>query len=84
MLPRSVRLRIDEHFDAAPHARDDDHQAEPEPSAQVPEIAIAVANTYLPEAFDDQGNYTNAADTLFRKIGAVLVPDDAPPVPAPK
>jgi len=47
-------------------------------------IAIAVANTYLPEAFDDQGNYINAADTLFRKIGAVMAPDDAPPVPAPK
>lgn len=47
-------------------------------------IAIAVAVTYLPEAFDDQGNYENAADTLFRKIGAVLAPDDAPPVRAPK
>lgn len=47
-------------------------------------ISIAVATTYLPEAFDDQGNYTNAADTLFRKIGAVMAPDDAPPVRAPK
>jgi CubicO group peptidase (beta-lactamase class C family) len=47
-------------------------------------IAIAVATTYLPEAFDDQGNYTNAADIVFRKIGAVLAPDDAPPVRAPK
>ena len=47
-------------------------------------IAIAVAITYLPEAFDDQGNYPNAADTLFRKIGAELAPDDAPPVRAPK
>lgn len=47
-------------------------------------IAIAVAATYLPEAFDDQGDYTNAADTVFRKIGAVLAPDDAPPVRAPK
>jgi CubicO group peptidase (beta-lactamase class C family) len=47
-------------------------------------IAIAVAVTYLPEAFDDQGNYPNAADTLFRGIGAVLAPDDAPPVRAPK
>lgn len=44
------------------------------------QIAIAVAATYLPEAFDDQGNYTNAADTLFRRIGAVMAPDDAPPV----
>lgn len=47
-------------------------------------IAIAVAATYLPEAFDDQGDYTNAADTVFREIGAVLAPDDAPPVRAPK
>jgi hypothetical protein len=47
-------------------------------------IAIAVAATYLPEAFDDQGDYTNAADTVFRKIGAVLAPDDAPPVRGPK
>lgn len=47
-------------------------------------ISIAVAATYLPEAFDDQGDYPNAADTLFRKIGAVLAPDDAPPVRAPK
>lgn len=42
-------------------------------------IAIAVAVTYRPEAFDDQGNYVNAADTLFRRIGAELVPDQAPP-----
>jgi CubicO group peptidase (beta-lactamase class C family) len=47
-------------------------------------IAIAVAVTYLPEAFDDQGDYPNAADTLFRNIGAVVAPDDAPPVRAPK
>jgi len=47
-------------------------------------IAIAVAVTYLPEAFDDQGNYANAADTLFRRIGAVMAPDDAPPVRTPK
>ncbi len=47
-------------------------------------IAIAVATTYLPEAFDDAGDYANAADTLFREIGAVLAPDDAPPVRAPK
>ncbi len=47
-------------------------------------IAIAVAVTYLPEAFDDQGNYSNAAETLFRKIGAELAPDDAPPAPPAK
>ena len=47
-------------------------------------IAIAVAVTYAPEAFDDQGDYTNEADTLFRKIGAELAPEDAPPMPPPK
>lgn len=47
-------------------------------------IAIAVAATYLPQAFDDQGNYSNAAETLFRRIGAELAPDDAPPAPAAK
>jgi CubicO group peptidase (beta-lactamase class C family) len=47
-------------------------------------IAIAVAATYAPEAFDGQGNYRNEADTLFRKIGAQLAPDDAPPAPPPK
>jgi CubicO group peptidase (beta-lactamase class C family) len=43
--------------------------------------AIAVAVTYAPEAFDDQGNYSNQADILFRKIGAVVAPDAAPPMP---
>jgi hypothetical protein len=44
-------------------------------------IAIAVAVTYAPEAFDDQGNYANAAEVLYRRIAAPLAPDDAPPVP---
>jgi CubicO group peptidase (beta-lactamase class C family) len=44
-------------------------------------IAIAVAVTYRPEAFDDQGSYVNAADKLFRRIGAELAPDQAPPTP---
>lgn len=43
-------------------------------------IAIAAAVTYRPEAFDEQGNYTNVAEALFRSIGAELAPDDAPPV----
>jgi CubicO group peptidase (beta-lactamase class C family) len=42
-------------------------------------IAIAVAVTYLPAAFDAQGNYANSADALFRSIGAVVAPDEAPP-----
>jgi CubicO group peptidase (beta-lactamase class C family) len=47
-------------------------------------IAIAVAVTYAPEAFDDQGNYRNEADTVFRRIAAELAPDDAPPMPPAK
>jgi CubicO group peptidase (beta-lactamase class C family) len=47
-------------------------------------IAIAAAVTFSPEAFDDQGNYDNEADPLFRKIAAELAPDDAPPMPPPK
>src|SRR6266849_8800938 len=42
-------------------------------------IAIAVAVTYAPEAFDSQGNYANSNDTLFRSIGAYLAPNDPPP-----
>ena len=45
------------------------------------QIAIAVAVTFAPEAFDDQGDYRNEAEPLFRKIGAELAPEDAPPVP---
>jgi CubicO group peptidase (beta-lactamase class C family) len=44
-------------------------------------VAIAVAVTYAPEAFDDQGNYSNQADILFRKIAAEVIPNDAPPMP---
>lgn len=44
-------------------------------------ISLAIAVTYLPEAFDEQGNYRNEADTLFRRIAKELAPDDAPPIP---
>jgi CubicO group peptidase (beta-lactamase class C family) len=44
-------------------------------------IAIAVAVTFTPEAFDSQGNYANSSDTVFRLIGAYMAPDDAPPLP---
>jgi CubicO group peptidase (beta-lactamase class C family) len=47
-------------------------------------IAIAVAATFAPEAFDDEGNYSNTSDVLFRRIGAELAPDHAPPVPPAK
>jgi CubicO group peptidase (beta-lactamase class C family) len=42
-------------------------------------IAIAVAVTFVPEAFDSQGNYKNSSDKVFRSIGAYVAPDDAPP-----
>jgi CubicO group peptidase (beta-lactamase class C family) len=42
-------------------------------------IAIAVAVTFASGAFDDQGNYANASDTIFRSIGASMAPSDAPP-----
>jgi CubicO group peptidase (beta-lactamase class C family) len=44
-------------------------------------IAIAVAVTLSPGAFDDQGNYANPADPLFQKITAIMAPDEAAPVP---
>jgi CubicO group peptidase (beta-lactamase class C family) len=44
-------------------------------------IAIAVAVTYDEGAFDDQGSYANAGDTLFRQIATELAPDHAPPMP---
>jgi CubicO group peptidase (beta-lactamase class C family) len=47
-------------------------------------IAVAVVATYNPQAFDDQGNYSNEADTLFRRIGAEMAPNDAPPLPPRK
>lgn len=46
-------------------------------------IAIAVANTFEPEAFDCNGVYANTADTLFRLIAARIAPDDAPPIAPP-
>ncbi|WP_293243954.1 serine hydrolase domain-containing protein [Mycolicibacterium sp.] len=54
--------------------------------AYLPEkkIAIAVAATFAPEAFDASGNYSNASEVLFRRIGAELAPDRAPPVPPAK
>ncbi|WP_099021384.1 serine hydrolase domain-containing protein [Mycolicibacterium palauense] len=42
-------------------------------------IAIAVAVTFDRDAFDDEGDYPNAADTLFRRIAAELAPEQAPP-----
>jgi CubicO group peptidase (beta-lactamase class C family) len=54
--------------------------------AYLPEkkVSIAVAVTYRPEAFDNEGNYRNEADTLFRRIARELAPEDAPPIPPAK
>ena len=43
-------------------------------------LAVAVAVTYAPEAFNAEGLYTNQADVLWRHIGARLVPNDPPPI----
>jgi len=37
-------------------------------------IAIAVAVTFAPEAFDSQGNYANSGDTLFPIDRAYMAP----------
>jgi len=47
-------------------------------------IAIAIAVTYDQDAFDQEGNYANEAEAMFRRIGALLAPDDAPPLPPAK
>lgn len=44
-------------------------------------VAIAVAATLKPGAFDKDGNYSNPADTLFQRITAIMAPDQAAPVP---
>ncbi|WP_034591052.1 serine hydrolase domain-containing protein [Hamadaea tsunoensis] len=46
-------------------------------------IGISVAVTFLPGAFDCQGNYPNASDTVFRAIGRYLAPGDPPPAVPP-
>ncbi|WP_163896179.1 serine hydrolase domain-containing protein [Mycolicibacterium hippocampi] len=47
-------------------------------------IAVAVATTFGPRAFDEQGDYSNEAEAVFRAIGAEMAPGDAPPMPPPK
>jgi CubicO group peptidase (beta-lactamase class C family) len=43
-------------------------------------IAIAVAVTFAPGAFDAEGIYSNSGDSIFREIGAYMAPRDPPPV----
>jgi CubicO group peptidase (beta-lactamase class C family) len=44
-------------------------------------IAVAIANTYGEQSFDEQGNYKygNASGKIFAAIAAYLAPDDPPP-----
>ena len=44
-------------------------------------IAIAAVVTFLPGAFDSQGNYLNSSEQIFRAIAGYLAPSDAPPSP---
>lgn len=48
-------------------------------------VAIAVAVTYAPGAFDEVGDYRygNESETLFARIARVVVPDDPPPIDVP-
>lgn len=47
-------------------------------------MAVAVATTFLPGAFDADGIYDNSSDRLFRQIATELAPDDPPPPLPPK
>jgi len=42
-------------------------------------IAIAVAVTFAPGAFDAQGNYANSSTSIFQEIGAYMAPSNPPP-----
>lgn len=44
------------------------------------DVAIAVATTFKRKAFAADGSYPNASDAIFRRIGAVMAPAQAPPV----
>jgi CubicO group peptidase (beta-lactamase class C family) len=42
-------------------------------------IAIAVVVTFLPAAYDAQGNNASSASSIFRSVGALMAPQDPPP-----
>jgi CubicO group peptidase (beta-lactamase class C family) len=44
-------------------------------------IAIAVVITFLPAAYDAQGNNASSAISIFQSIGALMAPNDPPPTP---
>jgi hypothetical protein len=37
-------------------------------------LTVAVAITYGPKAFDNEGNYTNVSDKIFTSLGNALAP----------
>src|SRR3954447_7328217 len=45
------------------------------------QIAIAVVVTFLPAAYDAQGNNASSALPIYQSIGALMAPNDAPPTP---
>ncbi len=45
------------------------------------EIAIAVVVTFLPAAYDAQGNNASSALPIYQSIGALMAPEDPPPPP---
>jgi hypothetical protein len=45
------------------------------------EIAIAVVITFLPAAYDAQGNNASSANSIYQSIGALMAPEDPPPTP---
>ncbi|KJL31643.1 serine hydrolase domain-containing protein [Microbacterium azadirachtae] len=55
-----------------------------EPYLPSKKMAVAVATTFLPGAFDANGIYDNSSDRLFRQIATELAPDDPPPPLPPK
>ena len=44
------------------------------------EVAIAVVITFLPAAYDAQGNNASSATSIYQSIGALMAPNDAPPM----
>lgn len=43
------------------------------------DVAIAVTTTFQQRAFAADGSYSNSSDAIFRQIGALMAPKQAPP-----
>ena len=44
-------------------------------------VAVGVAVTFAPKAFDSQGGSTNSGESILRAIGAYMAPSSPPPAP---